>query len=156
MFQRVQIIGRLGNDPELRYTESGVPVANFSVATTETMKKAGPNGERPCPGGWKESYSGKSWELTTWFRVATWRGLAETCNQYLEKGREVMVEGTLSGTADDGSLHPRVYQSRDGEYRASFELTARTVKFLGGGNSGGGAPVGEAPPEGFEEDELPF
>lgn len=159
MFQRVTLIGRVGQDPQMRYTPDGVPVCNFSLAVTETISKsAAGGGERPCPQGWKESYNGKNWEVTTWFRVAAWRGLAETINQYVTKGRQLYVEGTLTGEASDGSINgPRVYERRDGEHGASFELTARTVKFLGSsGNGGGGAPVGEAPPEGYEEDSLPF
>ena len=154
MFQRVTIIGNLGQDPELRYTPDGIPVTNFSVATTERISKTSSNGERPCPKGWKESYNGKHWELTTWFRVTAWRKLAETVNQYLTKGRKVYVEGTVSGEAEDGNLNPRVWTGNDGVARASFELTANTVKFLDRGE-GGGAPMGEAPPD-IEEDPLPF
>ncbi|MGD9317097.1 MAG: hypothetical protein PVG56_09710, partial [Anaerolineae bacterium] len=67
------------------------------------------------------------------------------------------VEGTVAGIAENGSLNPRVWTGNDGQARASFELTARTVKFLGGrGETAAGAPIGEPPPEGFEEDALPF
>lgn len=157
MFQRVQIIGRIGQDPEMRYTPEGIPVTNFSVATTETISKAASGGgERPCPQGWKESYNGKNWEVTTWFRVTAWRRLAEVMNEYGSKGRQVFVEGTLSGDVENGALNPRVWTGQDGQARASFELTARSVKFLGSSGNGGGAPVGEAPPEGLEEDPLPF
>jgi single-strand DNA-binding protein len=158
MFQRVTLIGRVGQDPQMRYTPEGVPVTSFSVATTETISKTTFSGnERPCPQGWKESYNGRNWEITTWWRVTCWRNLAETTNQYLSKGRLVFVEGTVSGEASDGSLNPRVWTGQDGVARASFELTARDVKFLGGREEGAGAsPAGEAPPEGFEEDALPF
>ena len=160
MFQRVTIIGRVGQEPQMRYTPDGTPVTNFSVATTETVSKTMPGGgERSCPQGWKESYNGRNWEGTTWWRVTCWRGLAETVNEYLEKGRQVFVEGTVQGEAENGSLNPRVWTGNDGVARASFELTARTVKFLGGRGdaaAGGGAPISEPPPEGFEEDALPF
>ena len=72
MFQQTIIIGNVGSDPELRYTAAGEPVANFSVATTERWK----------------SQDGQTQERTTWFRVAAWNKLAETCNQYLRKGRQ--------------------------------------------------------------------
>lgn len=154
MFHRVTLIGRVGQDPQMRYTPDGVPVTNFSVATTIMRNK-----ERTpdCPNGWKESYNGRNWELTTWWRVTCWRDLAETVNSYLSKGRQVFVEGEVSGDAANGSLNPRVWTGNDGVARASFEITARTVKFLGGRDEGtAGAPVSEPPPEGFEEDALPF
>jgi single-stranded DNA-binding protein len=89
--------------------------------------------------------------------VTCWRGLAETVNQYVSKGMQIFVEGEMSGEAADGNLNPRVWTGNDGTPRASFELTARTVKFLGSrGEGGAGAPMGEPPPEGFEEDVLPF
>lgn len=158
MFQRVTLIGRVGQDPQMRYTPDGVAVTSFSLATTETISKTLPGGgERSCPQGWKESYNGKNWELTTWWRVTCWRRMAETVNQYLTKGQQVFVEGVVGGDAADGSQNPRVWTGNDGVARASFELTAATVKFLGGrGESAGGAPIGEPPPEGFEEDALPF
>ena len=158
MFQRVTIIGNVGRDPQMRYTADGTPVTDFSVATTETISKTRfDGGERPCPQGWKESYNGKNWEVTTWWRVTCWRRLAETVNQYLTKGRQVFVEGTVSGEAADGNLNPRVWTGQDGVARASFEITAASVKFLSGRGEGtAGPPVGEPPPEGFEEDALPF
>jgi single-strand DNA-binding protein len=158
MFQRVTLIGRVGQDPEMRYTPEGVAVTNFTLATGETISKNVPGGgERPCPQGWKESYNGRNWELTTWWRVTCWRGLAETVNQYLSKGRQVFVEGRVQGEASEGRLNPRVWQANDGSWRASFEITAQTVKFLGGREEAAAGPsMGEPPPEGFEEDALPF
>ena len=158
MFHRISIIGRVGQDPEMRYTPDGTPVCNLSVATSTTASKNGPNGERPCPTGWKDSYNGKNWELTTWWRVTCWRGLAEAVNQYVSKGRQVFVEGEIRGEAVDGRQNPRVWTGQDGVARASFEVTARSVKFLGGRGEGGGAPVGKAPPEGFQDSDesLPF
>jgi len=108
MYQKITIIGRLGRDPEMRYMPDGTPVTSFSVATSRR---------------WTDQ-SGQSQERTVWFRVTAWRRLAETCNQYLSKGRLVFIEGELN--------EPRVYQSRDGEYRASLDVTARLVQFLGG------------------------
>jgi single-strand DNA-binding protein len=157
MFHKVVIIGNLGRDPEMRYTPSGTAVTNFSVATsTRISKETNPE----CPDGWKESYGGTGWELTTWFRVTAWRQLAEMCNQYLSKGRTVYVEGELNGVAENGSRNPRVWTGSDGVARSSFEITARTVKFLGGRGDraeGGVAEGPEEPPPGFvEETEIPF
>ncbi len=157
MFHKVVLIGNLGQDPEMRYTPSGTAVTNFSVATTSRISKQ-TNAE--CPNGWKESYSGNSWELTTWWRVTAWRQLAELCNQYLTKGRSVYIEGEVNGTAVNGSRNPRVWTGSDGVARASFELTARTIKFLGGRGEraeGLGTEAPEEPPPGFvEENEIPF
>ena len=138
MYQKLIIIGRLGRDPEMRYTPDGTPVTNFSVATDRRWTDA----------------SGEQQQRTVWFRVTAWRRLAETCNQYLSKGRLVMVEGEISP--------PRAFQGRDGEWRASLDVTARAVKFLGGradtapvDQAGGGAPA-EPEPGPMEEEEIPF
>ena len=134
-YQQLTIVGNLGRDPELRYTPDGTPVTNFSVATNERWN----------------NQDGEPQERTTWFRITAWRRLGEVCNQYLEKGRQVMVVGTLRGDPETGG--PRVYERNDGSVGASFEITARRVVFLGSGN---GAPRDEdAPPEGNEE-EIPF
>ena len=158
MYHKVVLIGNLGQDPEMRYTPSGTAVTTFSVATTTTISK-----ERTpeCPDGWRESYNGRNWELTTWWRVTAWRQLAETCNQFLAKGSQVYVEGVVNGTAANGSQYPRVWTGNDGVARASFELTARMVRFIGrrggGGDEAGGPEGPEEPPPGFvEETEIPF
>jgi single-strand DNA-binding protein len=153
MFHRITIIGFVGQEPTMRYTEDGTPVTNFSVATRQVVSKERVTG---CPAGWKESLNGKNWELTTWFRVTAWRKLAEAVNNFLEKGSQVFVEGELRGDAVDGSQNPRIWTGNDGEHRASYEVTARTVKFLGKREGNGGAPVGEPPPGGEDEDLLPF
>ena len=154
MFHRLTMIGFVGQDPQMRYAPDGTPVTNFSVATRQVVSK-----ERvaACPQGWKESLNGNNWELTTWFRITAWRKLAEAVNQYLEKGSQVFVEGELRGDASEGSQNPRIWTGNDGEHRASYEVTARTVKFLGKREGNGGAPVGEPPPAGYEDDDaLPF
>jgi single-strand DNA-binding protein len=157
MFHRITLIGNVGRDPQMRYTPEGVAVTDFSVATKETISKTMPDGrQRSCPQGWQESYNGRNWELTIWWRVTCWRKMAETVNQYLTKGQQVFVEGTVSGDAADGKMNPRVWTGQDGVARASFEITAQTVKFLGSREAAAGAPVGEPPPEEIEEDTLPF
>jgi single-strand DNA-binding protein len=154
MFHRVTLIGHVGQEPQMRYTPDGTPVTNLSVATKTAISK---DRTPEAPAGWVESYNGRNWELTTWWRVTCWRGLAETVNQYVQKGMVVFVEGEVNGEAANGSQNPRVWTGNDGVARASYEVTARTVKFLSRvGETTAGAPTGEPPPEGFEEDTLPF
>jgi single-strand DNA-binding protein len=136
MYQKVSLIGRLGRDPEMRYTPDGTPVTSFSVATDRRWTDA----------------SGQQQERTVWFRVTAWRRMAETCNQYLSKGRLVFVEGELA--------EPKPYQGRDGEWRAQLEVTARDVKFLSA-RSEGGAPrasegAGDEVTPILDEEEIPF
>ncbi|NOZ50793.1 MAG: single-stranded DNA-binding protein [Chloroflexi bacterium] len=132
MFQKTIIVGNLGKDPEMRYTPSGVAVTSFSVAVNRR---------------WSDQ-QGQPQEKTTWFRVTAWRKLAELCNQYLSKGRMVLVEGEIDASA---------WQGQDGQPRASLELTARTVRFLGGSAGGGelgSSALHEGPP--VEEGDIPF
>ena len=102
---KVILIGNLGKDPELRYTSSGVAVASFSVATNES---------------WKDP-EGNTQERTQWHNIVAWRKLAETCNQFLTKGKLVYVEG---------SLRTRLYDGKDGQKRVSLDVTADKVIFL--------------------------
>jgi single-strand DNA-binding protein len=111
MFHTIIIVGNLGRDPEMRYTPSGQAVTNFSVATSRQY--TGNNGETV-----KE---------TIWFRISTWGKQAETCNQYLKKGSKVLVEGRLNPDPNGG---PRIWTAQDGTPKASFEVTASTVRFL--------------------------
>lgn len=146
MYHKVTIIGYLGADPELRYTQSGVPVTTLSVAANRK---------------WTGS-DGSPQEETTWFRVTAWRGMAEVCNQYLSKGRQVYIEGRLRPDPQTGG--PRLWTGNDGQTRASFEVTATEIKFLGGrGNGGGNAQQQSATTvqpsdddDFFDEDEIPF
>ncbi|NLG29163.1 MAG: single-stranded DNA-binding protein [Chloroflexi bacterium] len=138
MYQKIIIIGRLGRDPEMRYTTDGTPVTSFSVATDRKWTDA----------------SGQPQSRTTWFRVTAWRRLAETCNQFLKKGRMVFIEGEIS--------EPKPYQGNDGTYRATLDVTANTVKFLsareGGGTGEPGAPTPDADMAGGAagEEDIPF
>jgi single-strand DNA-binding protein len=140
MYQKIIIAGNLGRDPEMRYTPDGTPVTNFSVATNRKWNN--PDGTQN--------------EETVWFRVTAWRQLAELCNQYLSKGRQVLVEGRLNPDRETGG--PRVWTGNDGQPRASFELTALTVRFLGGRGEGVDTSVSleEPPPPEIGEDEIPF
>jgi single-strand DNA-binding protein len=106
--------------------------------------------------GWKESYNGKNWELATFWRVTTWRNLAEICSEYLTKGQLVFVEGEVNGEAEGGSQNPRVWTGNDGEPRASYEMTARVMKMLGGGGQREEHQEAESPPGFVEENDIPF
>lgn len=157
-FNKAIIIGRLGSDPELRNTQSGTAVCNMSVATNRT---------------WRDQ-NNQTQEETEWHRVVAWGSLAETCANYLEKGRQICVEGRLQ---------TREWQDDDGNTRYSTEIVANNVQFLGsrgdvqnvpggGGmdqrNQGGGG--GPAPQSGggqsggqqggydesFDDDDIPF
>ena len=132
MYQKTIIVGNLGGDPEMRYTPSGTAVTNFSVAVSRRW--TGRDGQKQ--------------EKTTWFRVNAWDKLAELTNQYLSKGRLVLVEGDVEA---------RAWTTQEGEARASLELRAINVQFLGGasqseGHNAGGS--GDSSPAG--EDDIPF
>ena len=131
MYQTTIVIGHLGRDPEMRYTPEGAPVTTFNIATTRKWSNA----------------EGQPQEKTTWFRVTAWRKLAETCNQYLSKGRLVLVEGDIDvSTWSDKT---------SGEPRAMLELRARNVRFLGGKGEKGEVTE-EAAPQAQTEEEIPF
>lgn len=105
-FNKIIICGNLGRDPELRYTAQGTPVCSFSMATNERRKDR--NGEMQ--------------DHTTWFRVTLWNRLAETASQYLQKGRQVYIEGRL---------RVEEYVDRDGKPRHSLEVFATDMQFIG-------------------------
>ena len=111
MHQRIEIIGDLGRDPEMRYTPKGQAVTNFSVATSHTYIK---NDERITE--------------TTWFRIQTWGKQAEACNQYLQKGSRVFVEGRL--VVDPQTGNPKVFEKKDKTWDATLEIKASLVRFL--------------------------
>lgn len=145
MYQKVVIVGNLGRDPELRYTAQGDAVTSFSVATNRRWT----------------SRDGQPGEETAWFRISVWGKQAEACNQYLSKGQKVLVEGWLTPDRETGG--PRIWTDNEGRPRASYELRAITVQFLGGGGGGGGAGSGAGDyqndypePDTIAEDEIPF
>ena len=154
---KVILLGNLGRDPELRYTPGGQPVANFSIATSESWNKKDGSGRE---------------ERTEWHRIVAWGRTAELCAQYLAKGRTVYVEGRLQ---------TREWENKEGQKQRTTEVIANSVQFIGsgggggggggaggGGAGGGGAPRsgsggGSAPTSGgFEggpppaDDEIPF
>jgi len=133
-YQKIIVLGRLGKDPEVRYTQSGKAVCKFSVAVDD-------------------GYGDK--KTTTWFNVVCFDKLAETCSKHLAKGREALV---------DGRIKIEKYKDKDGNDRTAVELVAFTVQFVGGKGERSDAPArsspsNDAPPAsdgGFIDDELPF
>lgn len=106
MLNKVQLIGRLGTDPDYRCTKSsGTPVATFSLATSERRKEK----------------DGEVKEFTEWHNIVTWKTLAETCHNYLTKGKLVFIEG---------KIRLRKYQDKSGQDRYITEIVADQVKFL--------------------------
>ncbi|WP_434513966.1 single-stranded DNA-binding protein [Dechloromonas sp. ARDL1] len=110
-------IGNLGRDPETRYTASGEAICNFSIACTET---------------WKDKQTGERKEMTEWVRISAFGKLAEICSQYLKKGSQVYVEG---------SLRTRKWTDKDGQERYTTEIRCDDMKMLGS-RQGMGAPAG--------------
>lgn len=141
---KVILVGNLGKDPEVRYTQTGSAVANFSIATSEQ---------------WNDR-DGKKQERTEWHNIVVWGKQAEHCGQYLSKGRQVYVEG---------SIRTRSYDDKSGNKRYITEIVAQRIQFLGGGggtrlpqqgvDSGGvddmamGGMGGGQPPM---DDDIPF
>jgi single-strand DNA-binding protein len=138
MYQKTTIVGNLGTDPELRYTPTGDAVCSFSVATNRRWS----------------GRDGQPAEETTWFRVSAWGKQAENCNNYLSKGRQVMNEGSLTPDKETGG--PRIWTDNSGNSRASYELRAIVVQFLGGGSGSQGNGNGAQDDAPLTEDEIPF
>ncbi len=145
---KVIILGRLGQDPEIKYTQSGMAVANFSLATSEF---------------WNDKATGQKQEKTEWHRVVVWGKLGELCNQYLAKGRQAYVEGRLQ---------TRSWDDKDGVKKYTTEIVANTVQFIGGqanatnNDYNQSAPMNQAPnmesfdnvqtDASFAADDIPF
>jgi len=126
-WEQTVILGFVGRSPELRYTQSGVAVCSFSVAVTSSWTK-----------------DGEKQSKTNWYSVSCWRQLAEVCNQYVHKGMQVMVVGTVEA---------RGYTNNNGEPSASLELTARDIQFLGN-RADSGDNQGDEPPQ--NKNSIPF
>ena len=131
---KVVLFGRLTRDPELRYTTGGTAVATLSMAVNRRIKR------------------GDNWEdEVSYFDVVTFGRRAETCSEYLKKGREVLV---------DGDLVQRRWETSDGQKRSKVEINANNVHFVGGrGDEGGSANVGStenAGPPPIDDDDIPF
>ena len=103
---KVILIGRLGKDPEVKYTPSGAPVAKFTLATDEVFKDR----------------SGEQQKRTEWHNIVAWNKLAEICGQYLTKGKQVYIEG---------SIKSRQWEDQAGNKRTSYDIIARSMQMLG-------------------------
>lgn len=103
---KVILIGRLGRDPEVKYTPNGSPVAKFSLATDEVFKDR----------------AGEQQRRTEWHNIVAWNKLAEICGEYLTKGKQVYIEG---------SIRSRQWEDQSGNKRTSYEIVARDMKMLG-------------------------
>jgi single-strand DNA-binding protein len=127
---KVILVGRLGRDPETRYTSGGQAVANFSVATDESYKDR--NGERQ--------------KRTEWHKIVVWGKQAEIAQQYLKKGSLVFIEGRIQS---------REWQDKEGQKRTAFEIVANNFRMLGGRGegmaAGAGAGAGGGSPRGGDE-----
>lgn len=115
MVNKVILVGRLGRDPETRYTSSGQAVCNFTMATDESFK----------------SRSGEKQQRTEWHRIVMWGKLAEIAQQYLKKGQLVYIEGRLQTRQWD--------DKRDGSKKTTTEIVANSMKMLGGRGEGAAA-----------------
>lgn len=129
----ITIVGHLGRDPEMRYTPSGTPVTDFSVAVDKSYTND----------------DGDKIERTKWFKVTCWRKLAEITAQYLQKGRLVCIEGEIDAEA---------WLNKDSKPTPTLKITARNIKFLGraNGNSAGQAASAEAEQPDLQGDDIPF
>jgi len=139
-FEQTIVIGNVGRDPELRYTQGNAAVCSFSVAVTTK---------------WTDRGSGEKRERTTWYSVSCWNKLAETAHQYVRKGQPVMVIGTVTA---------RAYMGNDGQAKASLDLRADNFRLLSGredgmGQAGGGSSSGyedDMPTNPSSMDDIPF
>jgi single-strand DNA-binding protein len=126
---KVILVGRLGRDPETRFTSGGQAVANFSVATDETYKDR--NGERQ--------------KRTEWHKIVVWGKQAEIAQQYLKKGSLIFIEGRIQS---------REWQDKEGQKRTSFEIVATNFRMLGGrgdGMAAGASAGGSSSPRSAED-----
>lgn len=143
MINKVILIGNLGADPEIRYTQSGTPVVNFRIATTERWK----------------GQDGQQQENTEWHSIVAWRRLAEICSEFLSKGSKVYIEG---------KLQTRKWQDQSGNDRYTTEIVARDMQMLSprGANAGSGDSYGANNNDGHQDyppepppntgDDVPF
>ncbi len=141
MYQKLTVIGRLGRDPEMRYMPSGDPVTSFSIATDRA---------------WNDK-NGQKQKETTWFRCSVFGKQAESANQYLSKGKLVLVEGRLRVDPKTGG--PTTFTRQDGTVSASFDIVVENLRFLSPRDEG--SPVAEGGDAGGhdvggESEDIPF
>jgi single-strand DNA-binding protein len=142
---KVILVGNLGADPETRYTASGAAITNIRIATSES---------------WRDKQSGDRQERTEWHRIVFFNRLAEIAGEYLRKGSQVYIEG---------SLRTRKWQDQSGQDRYTTEVVANEMQMLGGRGEGGGSPAqdsgfrdsakpakAEQGEDDFQDDDIPF
>ena len=129
MYQQITLVGNLGGDPTMQLMQNGTPVTSFSVATNRRWRTP----------------DGTTQEETIWFSVSVWERQAEMCNQYLTKGKRVLVVGEMR--------EPSTWTDREGNARASLEVRARTVRFLSPREGAQGLAPG---PNQSEDADVPF
>jgi single-strand DNA-binding protein len=141
-YHTIIIVGNLGRDPEMRYTPNGSAVTSLNVASNRVYNDA----------------NGQKVKETTWFRVSVWGKQAESANNFLKRGSMVLIEGELRPDKETGN--PRTFVRQDGKPGASYEVFARTVRFIGpraggpdemGGEESGGGSMAEP-----SDDDFPF
>jgi len=134
---KVLLIGRLGQDPELKYTQSGIAVAKFSLATSQQ---------------WKDQ-DGNTQDRTEWHNVVAWRRLAEVCAEYLKKGSKVYLEGSLNTSSWEDENQKKHYRTEV----VLNDMIMLDAKGSGGGDNGGSASSQEASSgSSSSDDDLPF
>lgn len=124
---KAMVIGRLGKDPEMKYTNSGSAIANFTIATSED---------------WKDKASGEKKSKTEWHRVVAFGKLGEICGEYLSKGKQVYIEGRLQ---------TRVWDDKDGNKRYTTEIVASDMQMLDRAEK-----TNNQKPENKPDDDIPF
>ncbi len=129
---KVILIGRVGRDPEVKYTPSGSPVAKFSLATDETYKDR----------------SGAQQRRTEWHNIVAWNKLAEICGEYLTKGKQIYIEG---------SIRSRQWEDQSGNKRTGYDIVARTMQMLGSkaDSERAAAASDRSPSSGFDQPSMP-
>ena len=127
-FEQTLIIGNVGRDPDIKYLPSGTAVCNFSVAVSSV---------------WKDKQTGEKREKTNWYSCSVFGGQAETVNQYVKKGSQLMLLGTVEA---------RAYTGNDGEARASLDMRIDRWQFVGGRVDNDSAPASSTPATG----DIPF
>ena len=135
-FHTIIIVGNLGRDPEMRYTPNGNAVTSLNVASNRVYSDS----------------NGQKVKETTWFRVSVWGKQAENVNNYLQKGSMVLVEGELRPDRETGN--PRTFTRNDGTTGASYEVNARTVRFLSA--KGGSGQDGMDNNVEMSDEDIPF
>lgn len=131
MLNKIMLIGNLGRDPDMSYTQNGRAVTKFSLAVSRR---------------WRDRESGEQRDETQWFNVVAWERLAETCNEYLHKGSKVYIEGRMTS---------RKYTDKEGQERTAWEVIATEMQMLEPKGASQGVSAGSSR-DAMGPDEVPF